>query len=197
MQIADTAGPFFSPFIVPMLIFLARILDVSMGTLRIMFVSRGRKKLAALLGFFEVLVWLVVISQVMQNLTNVINYVAYAGGFAAGNYVGLYIEERLAMGLLGLRIITQQSPGKLVEQLRAQEIGTTTVAAQGQQGQVHVVFSIIRRRDWSKFMDVVRKHNPTAFLSVEDVRTVKYGVFPAPEPDSGFFKWLRPFRKGK
>ena len=95
-----------SLIIIPLLIFVARIFDVTLGTIRIILVSRGVKIPAALLGFFEVLIWLIAIGRVMQNLNNVSNYIAYAGGFAMGNFVGIYIENKLAMGLLSIRVVT-------------------------------------------------------------------------------------------
>ena len=88
----------FTFIILPILIFIARVCDVSIGTMRIIFISRGAKILAPLLGFFEILIWLVAIGKVMQNLDNIACYVAYAGGFATGNFVGIRIEEKLAMG---------------------------------------------------------------------------------------------------
>ena len=91
--------------LLPLLIFCARIIDVSIGTLRIIFVSKGKRNIAPLLGFFEVLVWILAISEIMQNLNNWVCYVAYAAGFAAGNYVGMIIEEKLAIGILIIRII--------------------------------------------------------------------------------------------
>ncbi len=90
-------SPVFAYGILPVLIFLSRIVDVSVGTMRIIFVSRQEKIISPILGFFESLVWLVAISQIMLHLDNVICYIAYAGGFAMGNYVGLRIEDRLAL----------------------------------------------------------------------------------------------------
>ncbi|MCF7794547.1 MAG: DUF5698 domain-containing protein [Candidatus Cloacimonetes bacterium] len=95
-------------YILPILIFISRIFDVSLGTLRIIFVNKGMRYLAPIIGFFEVLIWLIVISQVMQNMNSPINYIAYAAGFATGNYVGILIEQKLAMGITLIRIITRK-----------------------------------------------------------------------------------------
>ena len=102
---------FFNPeiftwVIMPLLIIFARICDVSLGTIRIISIARGYKLIAPLLGFFEILIWLLAIKQIMQNLTNIFYYVAYSGGFAAGTFIGIYIEEKLAMGIFLIRIIT-------------------------------------------------------------------------------------------
>ena len=109
----DTSS-IFSWVILPMLIFFARVLDCSIGTLRIIFIARSKKLLVPLLGFIEILIWLVAIRQIMENLTNVFYYIAYAGGFAMGNFVGICIEEKLAMGKLIFRIITQNNDNALV-----------------------------------------------------------------------------------
>src|SRR4030065_1956471 len=114
---------FFSYGILPLLIFLARICDVSIGTLRIIFVSKGKKNIAPFLGFFEVLIWIVAISKIMQNLDNYINYIAYAAGFATGNFVGMIIEEKLAMGIQMIRIFAYERGSELVQTLNSQGYG--------------------------------------------------------------------------
>lgn len=98
----------FSLIILPILIFLARIVDVTFGTIRIIFVSRGLKWLAPIFGFFEIMIWLFAIGQVFSNMTNITYYVAYAGGFACGNFVGIWIEEKMAIGTMVVRIITKK-----------------------------------------------------------------------------------------
>ena len=110
----------FSYFIMPILIFMARICDVSIGTLRIIFVSKGKRNIAPVLGFFEVLIWITAISKIMENLDNYINFVAYAAGFATGNYVGMIIEEKLAMGILMISVFAHERWSELVQSLNAQ-----------------------------------------------------------------------------
>jgi len=165
-------------WLLPALIFLARILDVSIGTLRIVFLSRGMRMLAPLCGFFEVLIWLVAISRIMGDLTSWVYYVAYAGGFAAGNYVGMYIESRLAMGLLSVTIITKKDAASLLHRLKEEHFGLTQVGAQGVQGKVRLIYLIIRRRDLSRVSEILRDHQPDAFCVVNDIRNVAGGVFP-------------------
>ncbi len=162
----------------PLLIFCARILDVSIGTIRILFISRGTKYLAPVMGFFEVLVWLLAIGQIMRNLTNVACYMAYAAGFATGTFVGLYLEEKLAMGLLMVRIVTRKGATPLIEYLQSANFGVTSVDAEGMTGKVHVIFTIIKRSDLSKVVEIIARFNPTAFYSVEDIRSVSKEVFP-------------------
>ena len=167
----------FKLIIIPLLIFLARICDVTLDTARIIYVSRGMKLLAPIIGFFEVLIWLISITQIMHNLTNVIYYIAYAGGFAAGNFIGIYIEERMAIGTVVIRIITQKNASELIEFLKCDGCGVTHIDAQGTLGPVKVVFTIIKRRDVNRVIDIIRKFNPAAFFTIEDVRSVREGIF--------------------
>ncbi len=179
--------------ILPLLIFSARIVDQSMGTLRIIFVSRSMRGLAAIVGFFESLIWLIAISQIIQNLENWVSFIAFAGGFAAGNYVGIYLEGRLAIGMLCLRIITHEDATELTEVLRGNRYGVTTVSATGRSGLVRLILTVIKRKDLEKVQQIVKKYNPGAFISVEDVRSVHDGVFPDPSPS--FLARLNPVRK--
>ena len=103
------------------MIFLARICDVSIGTIRIIFVSKGNKKIAPILGFFEVLIWITAISKIMQNLDNYVNYFAYAAGFATGNFVRYDDRGKLAMGIQMIRIITHQSGIELAQSINKKD----------------------------------------------------------------------------
>jgi len=186
--------------LLPLLIFFARLTDVTLGTLRIVFVARGRKKIAPILGFFEVLIWLAAIGQVMQNLNNVACYIAWAGGFAMGNLVGIIIEEKLALGLLVVRIITAGASGELAKKLHAQGFGVTRVDAHGIEGRVDLVFSIIRRKDLAILRKLVRETDPKAFYSVEDIRAASDLVYSPGTKDiksSGLFPRMFPIRKAK
>jgi uncharacterized protein YebE (UPF0316 family) len=160
-----------------MLIFGLRIIDVSIGTIRIIYVSKGMSFYSAACGFFEVLIWLIAITQIMQNMTNVIMYIAYAGGFATGNIVGIFIESKLAVGYVALRIITEKDATSLVNYLRANDYGVTVVGASGLTGRVRIVFTIIRRKNLSEVIDVVKQYNPASFFSIEDVRSVSSKKF--------------------
>jgi len=188
---------FFSLFIVPIFIFFARICDVTIGTMRIIFVSRGMKTVAPLLGFIEIFIWIVAIGQIFQNLTNPINYLAYAAGFAAGNYIGMIIEERLAMGLALVRIITQRDATNLIDYLRAAGYGVTVIDAQGKLGPSKVIFSVIRRKNLRDVENAIHQFNPRAFYSIEDVRRAAEGTFPASVPGPTPFRPGRFIRKGK
>lgn len=172
-------NPTFSWVILPILIFLSRIIDVSIGTLRIIYVSRGKKFLAPLLGFFEVSIWLLAISQIMQNLDNVVCFIAYAGGFAMGNFVGIQIEEKLAMGTLILRIFLTNDDSNLKEQLYDAGFGVTTIDAHGKNGDVEILFSVIKRKSLAKAVDIIEHCHSNAFYSIEDAKAVSAGIFPS------------------
>ena len=185
--------------LLPALIFLARVLDVSFGTIRIIFISRGQKLLAPLIGFFEILIWLIAIGKVMQNLSNVFCYIAYAGGFAAGNFTGMWIEEKLAMGTLIIRVITKKDASALIERLRSSGYGVTAVPAEGSTGRVHVVYSIINRSALKDVAAIVKRFNPQAFYSIEDVRFASKELSPLRQSASimGLHELLKTRRKGK
>ena len=184
--------------ILPLIIFLSRIGDVSLGTLRHVFISKGYRRLVPFLGFFEVLIWIIVVAQVMKNLNNVACYLAFAGGFATGTYVGLRIEERLALGLQVIRIITNQNCEELIKALKKENYGITVVDAHGAMGPVKMLFTIIKRKNVQSVVNIIHQYNPTAFYSVEDIKDTNQGVF-KPAPTDGFstIRQMFPVTKGK
>jgi len=164
--------------ILPLLIFSARLIDVSLGTLRIIFVSHGLKYIAPLVGFVEINIWLLAIGQIMQNLNNLAGSLAYAGGFAMGAFIGMLIEEKLSIGMVMVRIICKHDSSELVKSLREAEYGVTTHDAEGINGPVKIIFAVIRREDLQDILRKIHTIHPRAFYSVEDVRKVSRGVFP-------------------
>lgn len=185
--------------VLPALIFIARVIDVSMGTVRVIFVSRGLKYLAPVVGFFEILIWLLAIGQIMKNLSNPVCYIAYAAGFGMGNYVGIRIAEKLSLGVVLIRVVSKKDALPLVECLKAENYGVTSVDGHGTSGQVQVVFTIVPRREVPSVVDLIRKFNPQAFYSIEDVGFVEKGIFPLRKGwwDFNLLRLFRPFRKGK
>ena len=185
--------------VIPFLIFIARIADVSIGTIRLIFISRGLKYLAPVVGFFEILIWLLAIGQIMKNLSNPVCYIAYAGGFAMGNFVGMCIAEKLSLGVVLVRVVTKKDAAELVAYLKSADYGVTSVDGHGASGQVRVVFTIVPRREVQGVVNLINKFNPKAFYSIEEVSFVKKGIFPAKPVGSfaDFIKLFRPFRKGK
>ncbi|UCG51041.1 MAG: DUF2179 domain-containing protein [Candidatus Latescibacterota bacterium] len=183
--------------ILSVLIFLARVADVSLGTMRIVFISRGQKILAPIVGFVEILIWLFAIRQIIGNLDNVAFYASYAGGYAAGTFAGLRLEDKLALGSRIIRVITKADATELIQTLRKHGYGVTSVDAQGGDGKVHLFFSVIKRHDLPNVIELVNKFNPKAFYSIEDVRFAREGIFPARELFVGRRKFhlLRSFSK--
>ncbi|HOQ75699.1 MAG TPA: DUF2179 domain-containing protein [Thermoclostridium sp.] len=171
----------FSWVVLPILIILARMIDVTLGTLRIIFVSRGSRLAAPILGFFEVLIWIVAISQIMQNLNNPLCYIAYALGFAIGNYLGIMVEEKLAIGLLVIRIFVPRENSaneSLMAKLIEAGFGVTVVEGRGSIGEVTLLYSLIRRKDLDKAVSIVEGTDSKVFYSIEAVKTAHAGIFP-------------------
>ncbi|MDW7695479.1 DUF2179 domain-containing protein [Flammeovirgaceae bacterium SG7u.111] len=156
--------------IVPLLIFIARICDVSINTLRVMFMLSGRKGISTILGFLEALIWLLAISQILQNIGSVITYIAYAGGFATGIYVGILIEDRLAIGTMIVRIITQKDASELIEALKEKGFGLTYLDALGKKGKVNIIFTITKRKNLDRLLGLIEQYNPNAMYTIEGLK---------------------------
>ena len=149
--------------------------------------------IAPMIGFFESLIWLLAIGQIMQSLTNAGLYLAYATGFAIGNYVGIYLEEKIAIGLLCVRTITNEDATELIEYLKEKEFGVTSVSASGISGQVRLILSVIKRRDLQDMISIINEKMPRAFISIEDVRSASEGYFP--QKKIGLFSRMPIMRK--
>jgi uncharacterized protein YebE (UPF0316 family) len=191
-------SPAFSYVILPLLIFCSRIVDVSIGTMRVIFITKGYRLLAPLCGFFEVLIWLIAVTQIMKNLSQPFYYIAYAGGFAAGNFVGMFIESRMALGVVLVRVITRTDASELIEYLKSQNYGVTAVDAEGLFGKVKILFTVTKRVEVKNVISIIRRFNPQAFYTIEDVRFASEPVrvaesLESPERESRF----RAIRVGK
>lgn len=184
-------GATFNYFLLPFFIFVARIFDVTLGTVRIVMISKGQKFIAPILGFFEILIWLLAISRIFENLDNWTCYLGYALGYATGNYFGLKIEEKLAMGIVKIQIITRKEASALINNLKQAGYGITHHQAHGATENVSIIYSVIKRSEIQKVEEIVKTTNPKAFYSVEDVKSVSHGVFPVKLANR------RSWRKGK
>lgn len=167
----------FTYLILPLGIFVARIADVSLGTLRIMFVAKGMKRIAPIIGFFEVFIWVLAISRIFQDLENWVAYIAYAGGFATGNYLGMLLEERLALGHEMIRVITKSEAESLVQTLKVDGFGVTYIKATGVDGAVGVVYVIVKRSMVKDVLKLINNYNPNAFYTIEEIKYVNKAVF--------------------
>lgn len=156
--------------LLPLSIFVAEMTVVAISTMRIIFIGRGLKTMAAGLGFFEVTIWLFAIGQVMSNLDSPLCFAAFAGGFVAGNYLGMSLEQRLAIGSVLVRVITGRDSRQLIELLRDAGCGVTRIGAHGLQGPVEIVFTVIRRRRLGEVLALVRRFDADAFYSIDELQ---------------------------
>lgn len=187
----------YSWVVIPLLIFMARIVDVSLGTLRFIFLAKGYKKLAPVLGFFEVLVWLIAIREVMGNLRNIACFLAYGAGFAMGNYIGLIIEEKLSIGMAMIRVVLRKNHDKLAEFMRRHNYGFTIVKGEGTRERVKILFSIVQRKNLPHIISGISRYNPKAFYTIENIRSVNNGVLPSSTSKTLYKGLFRKHRKSK
>lgn len=165
------------PFL-PFLVFLARICDVTLGTLRIIFISKGKKLLAPLFGFVEVFIWIAVIGQILEYASgDIICYFAYAAGYATGSYVGMRVEERLALGTQLIRIFTKKNGYDLVRLLNKNHFGATVTRGEGVGGEVYIIETFVNRKNSLNVQEVIGCFDSSAFYVVSDVRSVRRGIF--------------------
>jgi uncharacterized protein YebE (UPF0316 family) len=160
-------------------IFCLRIGDMSMDTIRMLFVMRGRKKLAWGLGFCQSIIYVVAISSVLTHLNNVLLVIGYAAGFATGNVIGMIIEERLAIGHVRLNIISSRLSSAVVDKLRMAGFAVTEISARGKDGVVGLLNVSVFRKDVSRVDALVREADPEAFITTEDVRPLRHGYWRA------------------
>ncbi len=158
-----------------LLIFCLRLVDVSLGTVRLIMIGRGRRKIAPLLGFVEVTIWVVAISQVITNLDNIFNILGYSSGFAAGTLVGMWIEDKLALGHVGISIISTTKGHKIVQTLRQADYGVTELTGSGRSGVVDLITTIVPRKDIEEVFRLVNQTDPKSFIAVDDMKAVTRG----------------------
>ncbi|SHO63830.1 DUF2179 domain-containing protein [Algoriphagus zhangzhouensis] len=162
----------FNYIIMPALIFCARVGDVSINTLRIMFMMNGKRNVAPILGFFEALIWLLAIGQIFQNINNPLSYIAYAAGFGTGTYVGMYFEEKLALGRVLVRVITPKPQQELLDFMKEKDYRFTNVGAEGRYGKVNLLFTVMKRENLQEFISKVKEFDERAFYTIESVKRV-------------------------
>jgi len=183
---SSPSSPYFFVFI-----FCSRVADVSLGTLRSVLAAKGQRKIVPFIGFFEVLVWLFAVSQILKNLTNIWGYLAWAGGYAVGIYCGLLLEEKLAIGNQVIRIITQQKSDEFLQLLTQRGIGYTVLDGEGARGPVNLIFTIVKRKEVNNIIELLQGVQPNAFYSVEDVKSASStGYQGAKQNPYSFFKFF-------
>lgn len=162
----------------PLFIFVCRVCDVSLSTLRSVLAAKGKRKIVPYIGFFEVLLWIIAVSSILKNLNNVMCYIAFASGYSVGIFVGLAIEEKLAIGTQVIRIITKHQSIEIVDALNSENYGVTSVDAMGARGPVKMIFTIVKRKEVPHVIEIIHAKQPDAFYSVEDCKDatqVRYG----------------------
>lgn len=159
----------------PLAIFLLRVVDVSLATTRTLLAMRGARLAVPILGFFESLVWVLAVGTAITHLDSPLHVLGYAGGFATGTVVGLWLEEKLALGLASFHIVSRHGGIEIADALRAKGFGCTEFLGQGREGRVEVLNAVVRRRRGPEVLAVVDELDPDAFVSVEEPRTVRRG----------------------
>lgn len=159
--------------IIAILIFCARVIDVSLGTIRIIFISKGKKFFASFLGFIEALIWLCAINQIMNGVTAFWMYIVYAAGFATGTCVGIMFEEKISIGNVLVRIITHNNPEKLIEELKSKKYTLTTMDADGRKEKVKMIYTVVPRKKLHEIEEILDNYGPKTFYTIEDVRYAK------------------------
>ena len=194
------------PYLIfPLLIVLARITDVSLGTLRIVLVSKGFRKIAPVISFFESFIWIVVASRILSNIStsgeilnllSIIQCISYALGYSLGTYFGMKIERRLSLGQVLVRAIVTREAETLVKALRENKFGLTAVDASGKDGSVKILFIVINRTDLSNVLNIIKSNNPATFYTIESVQTVNKGYFSELAHQDPISKFTRAFLPG-
>lgn len=175
MLLELVAGPFG-----PLVVFMLRVSDVSLATLRMLLIMRNRRLLAPLIGFFEILIWVTAVGIVIQHLDSPLHIVGYAAGFATGNFVGLMFEERLALGLATIRTVVKEGGAELAADLRNDGFGVTEMLGRGRSGTVEVLYSVLPRRQVGRALARIDGTAPDSFVVVDEPRRVQRGwLFPA------------------
>ncbi len=157
------------------LIFVLRIIDVSLGTVRMILIIRSRRAWATLIGFVEVTIWVVAVSQVITNMDSIWKILAYSGGFAVGTLAGMWLEDRLALGDVAVYVISRDNSDAIAQMVRAADYGATEMPALGKTGPVSLLSIVTSRRRLRQLLELIKQVDDTAFVTVQDKRIVFHG----------------------
>lgn len=163
----------------PLVIFMIRVTDMSLDTLRVLFMVRGRRAPTWVIGLLQSSLWVIAVSSVLSQLGNPLNLLGYAAGYATGNVLGLLLEERLAIGHNHLRVISAQRGSAVAEALRAAGYAVTELAGRGKAGTVSILTTSVRRRDIERVRREALAADPQAFVTLTEVRPLHRGFFRA------------------
>ena len=169
-----------NPLTGALVIFLLRILDVPVGTLRVMYMVRGDRLRAVPLAFLESAVWVFAISQIFQRLDDRVSMLAFAAGFAAGTLVGMTLEKWIASGHVLVRVISDKADGQgLADAVRSAGFGVTVVTGSGRAGEQAILFVVALRKRGRELLELVRRMDAGAFITIDPVHTAMGGYLPA------------------
>ncbi|MCF7866301.1 DUF5698 domain-containing protein [Candidatus Woesearchaeota archaeon] len=191
------SNPWFTYAVLPLLIVMSRIIDVSMGTIRVILISKGYKTYAPIIGFFEVIIWLLAIRQIMDNLTNWVAYFAYGLGFALGTYIGMVLEEKLITSKVLIRVVEPKGTRNLAKIFKEKYNHVTSVKGEGTNGEVIILFIILDRKKVQETVQIIRENNPKAYYTIENIKDSKDNDFLGPKPKRQIFPRFTFYRKGK
>ena len=166
-----------TPLIAGLFVFAMRVIDMSLDTLRLLFMMRGRKLLAGSIGVIQAAVFILAVSAVLKGPLDPLTVAGYALGFGAGVVIGMLAEQRLALGYSMLRVYSPAAGAAIAEALRAAGFAVTEFTAHGRDGAMTVTNSAIARRDIARAQDIVRQIDPGAFITVDEVQTLQRGYF--------------------
>lgn len=159
--------------VIPLLILISRVIDVSLGTIRMILANKGIKLTASIIGFFEVLIWLLVITTIMKNLTNFVAYIAYALGFSLGTYFGIYLEERISIGQVRLRVITKKDLVQMIDDMKPTKYVFISDSVNSSHGKIKIINAFLERKYLKTVIKKVKERDPEAFYTVEDLKLIK------------------------
>ena len=164
----------------PLVVYFLRATDVTMGTMRMLLIMRGHRLIAPLIGFVEILLWITAVGIVVRYLESPLHVVGYAAGFATGNYLGLRLEEKLALGVATIRTVVGEGGAHLASELRRTGFGVTETPGRGKDGPVEVLYSVLPRKRIERCLAVIDEYAPDAFVVVDEPRRVRRGwLFPS------------------
>lgn len=160
-------------------IFAAETLVVTLSTVRTILIARHQRVLAPLLGLVEISLWLLAITQVMRNLNSPVYFLAFVAGFGVGNYLGVCVEDWMALGFAVVQIVTRKNPEVLVQAFRQSRFGVTRLDGQGVMGPVHLLFSVVPRAKLAEVSQLIEQSDPEAFYTVDELRQIRRGFMPS------------------
>ena len=176
-----------------LVIFCLRIVDVSCDTMRVIFAIRGKRGVAAMLGFVQALVWIFAVASAVKHLDSILHVLGYAGGYATGTFVGVSLENAIAYGIATVRIVTKGMGSEIAKALRDQGFGVTEYPGLGRDGSVEIIHSAVQRSQLQEVLGIVSARDEDAFVTVEEPKVLSGGIIANREWSIGgqLFRWMK------